>query len=184
MLARQMTVDQFLKIYEGVEGKYELVDGQVYAMAGGTATHADVCGNIFVALRRKLRGSGCRPYNSDMGLRLADTTLRYPDVAVYCDPRDLERNLREVREFSHPQAIFEVLSPSTADDDIGDKLFSYKKIDGLAAVVLVDPQAQRIELHERITPTEWHHHILPPSSGVALRDPALSLSFTEIFEAE
>lgn len=113
-VTRRMNVDQFLKLYEGTEGKYELVDGQVYAIAGGSATHADVCLNIASALRQKLRGSGCRPFNSDMGLTLTDETLRYPDVAIYCDPRDLSRNLREVRSFRFPKLIVEVLSPSTA----------------------------------------------------------------------
>ena len=181
--SRKMTVDQFLKLYEGTEGKYELVGGQVYAMAGGTATHADVCLNIASALRQKLRGSGCRPFNSDMGLTLTDETLRYPDVAVYCDPRDLQRNLREVRSFRHPRLIVEVLSPSTAGEDIGEKLLAYKRIDTVTAVVIVDPVDQRVELHERVAPNEWRHLILPPEAGVTLRDPALELTFAEIFAA-
>ena len=187
MLARQsrrLTVDQFLKVYEGTEGKYELVNGQVCAMAGGTATHADVCRNIASALRQKLRGSGCRPFNSDMGLTLTDETLRYPDCAVYGDPRDLERNLREVRFFRFPKLIVEVLSPSTAEEDIGDKLLAYKKIATLAAVVIVDPVDQRIELHERVAPNEWRHLILPPESRVTVRDPALTLTFAEIFAVD
>lgn len=187
MLARQsrrMTVDQFLKVYEGTEGKYELVNGQVYAMAGGTGTHADVCLNIASSVRQKLRGTGCRPFNSDMGLTLTDETLRYPDCAVYCDPRDLERNLREVRSFRHPKLIFEVLSPSTAEEDIGDKLLAYKRIATVTAIVIVDPVDQRIDLHERVAPDEWRHLILPPESGLALRDPALTLTFAEIFAVD
>lgn len=179
-----MTVDQFLKVYEGTEGKYELVNGQVYAMAGGTGTHADVCGNIFAGIRQKLRGSGCRPFNSDMGLTLTDETLHYPDVAVYGDPRDLAHNLSKVRSFRFPKLIFEVLSPSTADEDIGDKLLAYKKIETVTAIVLVDPVEQRIELHERIAPDEWRHLILPPEAGVTVRDPALSLTFAEIFAVD
>ncbi|MBV8973072.1 MAG: Uma2 family endonuclease [Sphingomonadaceae bacterium] len=181
---RRMTVDQFLKLYEGTEGKYELVNGQVYAMAGGTATHADVCGNIFAALRQKLRGSGCRPFNSDMGLTLTDESLRYPDVAVYCDPRDLQRNLREVRSFRFPKLIVEVLSPSTAEEDIGEKLLAYKRIDTVQAVVIVDPVDQTLELHERVAPDEWRHRILPPESGLSLRDPAVELGFHEIFASD
>ncbi len=181
---RRMTVDQFLKLYEGTEGKYELVNGVVYAMAGGSATHADVCLNIATALRQKLRGTGCRPYNSDMGLTLADETLRYPDVAVYCDPRDLQRNLREVQSFRFPKLIVEVLSPSTADEDRSEKVLAYKRLDSLAAIVLVDPLSQTLELHDRVAPNEWRHLILPPESGLTLRDPALELSFADIFAGD
>ena len=183
-VTRRMNVDQFLKLYEGTEGKYELVDGQVYAMAGGSATHADVCLNIASALRQKLRGSGCRPFNSHMGLTLTDETLRYPDVAIYCDPRDLSRNLREVRSFRFPKLIVEVLSPSTAGEDIGNKLLAYKLIDTVAAIILVDPIDQTLELHDRVTPNEWRHLILPPESGLSLRDPAIELSFAEIFASD
>ena len=181
---RRLTVDQFLKLYEGTEGKYELVDGQVHAMAGGTATHAGVCLNIASALRQKLRGSGCRPFNSDMGLTLTDETLRYPDVAVYCDPRDPQRNLSQVRAFRHPKLIVEVPSPSAAGEDIGDKLVAYKRIDTVTAVVLVDPVAQTLEMHERVAPNEWRHLILPPESGLSLRDPAIELGFDEIFAGD
>jgi len=181
---RRMTVDQFLKLYEGTEGKYELVNGQVYAMAGGSEKHADVCLNIASALRQKLRGTGCRPFNSDMGLTLSDETLRYPDIAVYCDKRDLERNLREVRAFRFPKVIVEVLSPSTADEDRSEKLLAYKAIDSVAAIVFVDPLDQTLELHDRVTPNEWRHLILPPESGLMLRDPAIELSFEEIFAVD
>ena len=119
-----------------------------------------------------------------MGLTLTDETLRYPDVAIYCDPRDLSRNLREVRSFRFPKLIVEVLSPSTAGEGIGDKLLAYKLIDTVAAIILVDPIDQTLELHDRVTPNEWRHLILPPESGLSLRDPAKELSFAEIFASD
>lgn len=181
---RRLTVDQFLRLYEGAQGKYELVNGQVYAMAGGSATHADVCGNIFAALRNKLRGSGCRPYNSDMGLTLADETLRYPDVGVYCDPRDLERNLREVKSFAFPKLLFEVLSPSNDEDDRALKLYDYKQISSISTIVYVEPLAQTIQVYERVGLTEWRDYQLAPEASLTLRDPAVTLTFAEIFEVD
>lgn len=63
-----------------------------------------------------------------MGLQLDAGNLRYPDVAIYCDPRDFEQNLREVQTFRFPSVIFEVLSRSTRREDRGVKVAEYKEI--------------------------------------------------------
>lgn len=178
---RRMTVDQFLKIYEGTEGKYELVNGEVYAMAGGSARHARVGLRIAGKLLDKLAGTGCLPFNSDMGLRLTDETLRYPDVAIYCDPRDLELDDVDAREFRHPKVIFEVLSPTTSDEDRGLKVAQYKMLPSVSAIVLVDPIGRRLEVHERQASGDWLHRLLPPESDLTLADPPIILTDTEMF---
>lgn len=178
---RQMTVDQFLDIYEGVEGRYELVNGVVYAMAGGTVRHARVGGRITAALEARLAGTGCQPFNADMGLRLTDETIRYPDAAVYCDPRDLDLDDVKARDFRHPKVIFEVLSPSTEDDDRGLKVVQYKRLASVAAIVLVDPVGRRIEVHERRAADDWLHRLLPPGSDLHLADPPVVLTDSDIF---
>lgn len=178
---RRMTVDQFLKIYERTEGRYELVNGEVYAMAGGSARHASVALRIAGKLLDKLAGTGCLPFNSDMGLRLTDETLRYPDVAIYCDPRDLGLDDADAREFRHPKVIFEVLSPSTLDDDRGLKVVQYKLLPSVKAIVLVDPLGRRLEVHERQASGDWLHRLLAPESDLHLVDPPVVLTDTEIF---
>jgi Uma2 family endonuclease len=186
MLARssspKMTVDQFLKMYEGVEGRFELVDGQAYAMAGGSATHAFVAGNVLSLLRQALRRTGCRPFNSDMGLRLTDDTLRYPDIAVYCDPRDLDLDLNITQSFRHPSLVLEVLSPSTRVEDRAVKVLEYKGIVTVEAIVLIDPLAKTIEVHERLDGENWLHRL--PAAGIDLvvKKPALTLANADIFD--
>ena len=111
---RPITADEFLSIDFGPDRKFELVDGVIQMMTGGSAIHANDAGNIYFALRQKLRGSGCRPYNSDMGLRVGEVNIRYPDVAVYCG-KTLDHPEQDVLAFDDPCVVFEVLSPSTAD---------------------------------------------------------------------
>ncbi len=105
-----MTTTQFLDLYENVEGKWELIDGVPVMMSGGSIRHAWVGGNILVALSDKLRGTGCVPLGSDGGLRLDEHNVRYPDVAIYCDRRDLDLDAMKAKTFKHPCVIFEVLS--------------------------------------------------------------------------
>ena len=186
MLARstspKMTVDQFLTMYDGVEGKYELVDGRVYAMSGGSSAHAYVAGNILTVLRQALRGTGCRPFNSDMGLKLDDETLRYPDVAVYCDSRDHDRDQSKAQWFRHPSIVFEILSPSTRVEDRAVKVLEYKSIDTVEAIVLIDPVAETIEVHERLDDGKWLHRLPEAGIDLVLATPPLTIARAVIFD--
>ena len=85
-----LTAKAFLEIDFG-EKKAELDNGVIRMMAGGTVRHAQVQGNIFGCLRQQLRGAGCRPYGSDMATATHDFSIRYPDVSVFCGPREAVR---------------------------------------------------------------------------------------------
>lgn len=118
---RPITADEFLDIDFGTDKKFELVDGVIQMTSGGSAVHARVAGNIFFFLRGRLSGTPCQPFNSDMGVRVDATNIRYPDVAVYCaKPWDFDKD--EARSFDDPRLIFEVLSPTTTTFDQGTKL--------------------------------------------------------------
>ncbi len=178
----KMTVDQFLKVYEGVEGRYELVDGHVYAMADGSAAHSYVAGNVLALLRQALRGTGCRPFNSDMGLRLSDETLRYPDIAIYCDPRDRDLDPHVAQAFRHPIVVFKLLSPSTRIEDRAVRVLEYKAIATVESIVLVDPVAKTIEVHERLDGENWLHRLPAAGIDLALKTPPLTLAHADIFD--
>jgi len=86
-----MTSAEFLREFEGVPGKWELVHGEPRLMVGGSFRHGLVALNIATALRVKLRGTGCLPAGSDIGLDPGTGSIVYPDVAIY---RDLLRPAR------------------------------------------------------------------------------------------
>ena len=88
-----LTAEAFLEIVFG-EKKAELDNGVIRMMAGGTVRHAQVQGNILGWLRQQLRGTGCRPYGSDMATATHDFSIRYPDVSVFCGPRGSSRCCR------------------------------------------------------------------------------------------
>ena len=94
--------------------RHEYVDGTVYAMAGASADHNRISGNIFTELSNRLRGGRCEAFMNDMKLKtLADSRLfYYPDVFVACDPADNAEYFRE-----RPTVIFEVLSKETERTD-------------------------------------------------------------------
>ena len=63
---KPMTLAEFLAWEERQEQRYEFDGSEPVAMAGGTATHADIQANITTALRSRLRGKPCKFYGSDL----------------------------------------------------------------------------------------------------------------------
>jgi Uma2 family endonuclease len=146
MRARQVTThftpEQYLAIEAVSEDRHELLDGQIYAMAGGSRAHSLVCQNVGIALAGALRPHGCRVFQSDLRLFLAESaSYVYPDVQVVCGeptgPND--------HAVDNPTVVVEVLSPSTADFDRGDKVVRYQRIPTARDILLVDPEKRRVE---------------------------------------
>ncbi len=75
---------EFIEMDFGPDRKAELDCGTIRMMAGGTAGLARIQANLMRHLGTVLRGSGCRPYGSDMAINTNFASVRYPDVSVLC----------------------------------------------------------------------------------------------------
>lgn len=148
-----LTASQFLRIDFGSEVKAELDNGVIRMMAGGTAAHARVQANLTAYLRVALRGSGCRPFGSDMAIETHAGSVRYPDVSVDCrSDRDMPD---DAKALANPKVVIEVLSPSTRREDEGVKLDEYRSVPTIDTVVFVDPERERIRVLQRTGPSSW-----------------------------
>jgi Uma2 family endonuclease len=168
---RKITADEFLNIDFGTDRRFELEDGVIVMMTGGSEQHAWVQGNVHYWLKSALKGTKCRPYGPDMGVRVSDTDVRYPDVTVHCGSRpDPEENLKALTE---PVVIIEVISPSTATLDQGTKLEEYKSIASVQTIAFVDPVNQLVRTLQRSGPG-WldqmfgAHDLTLPSLGLTV----------------
>jgi Uma2 family endonuclease len=75
----------YLQVEEMSIVKHEYLDGEIYAMAGGTPEHAALCAALIVLVGSKLRGSPYRVYTSDLRVRVSATGLAtYPDATIIC----------------------------------------------------------------------------------------------------
>ena len=122
--------------------RWELIDGEAYAMAAPGLAHQTVVGELFRQIANHLVGKPYRPFVAPFDVRLpcgneADaevTTVVQPDILVVCDPAKLdERGCRGA-----PDWVVEVLSPSTAAKDQIQKLAAYERA-GVREVWLVHP---------------------------------------------
>lgn len=85
----RMTVDEFLVWAEGRPGRYELVDGEVFAMSPERVRHAEVKAAAYLALRSALK-QGQRPcyvLPDGVSVRIDQDTVFEPDAVVYCGAR-------------------------------------------------------------------------------------------------
>lgn len=62
---------EYLAGEQVAEIRHEYVDGNVYAMAGGTKAHNEIAGNLYGLLRAHLRGSPCRVFIGDVKVHIA-----------------------------------------------------------------------------------------------------------------
>jgi Uma2 family endonuclease len=134
------TFEQYLDDETASERRHELVGGRVYALAGGSERHDLVAGLLYETLAPGARARRCRPFMSNRLVQTQCGNAYYPDVMVACSPAP--HRLYE----TDPALIIEVLSPSTQDRDRREKAFAYAESHALEMLLLVDPDARRIEV--------------------------------------
>ena len=160
--------------------KHEFLAGQVWAMAGGTPDHAAISVNVSTLLSTSLRGRPCRVYSSDLRVRVLATGLgTYPDVTVVCGKPEFDGEDRRQQTVTNPRLIVEVLGPSTANYDRGEKLTLYQQIPSLEELVLVAHDEQSVDVWRR-TPDGWAQQ-RASSGSVALHSIDVELPVREIY---
>lgn len=180
---RLLDAEEFFEIDFGAERKAELDQGVIRMMAGGTRAHARVQANLLAWLRQALRGSGCRPYGSDMAIKTGGQSVRYPDVSVVCgDSAEVADDDRVF--FDNAAVLFEIFSPSTMEYDQTVKLREYQQIDALQTVVLLDPETERARIVQRLGPQSWRDDNFPGAVDVALPSLGLTIPHREIFSRD
>jgi len=123
--------------------RHELVDGQVYAMGGGTAEHDTIANNLRGELRTRMRGKPCRPHGPDLKVKTGQNG-RYPDALIDCGPR-----VPGTLYAQEPMAVFEVLSKSTAWIDQSLKLRDYDATPTIRYYVLISQEEMRAMVYTR-----------------------------------
>jgi len=174
-----ITADEFLAWDTLQTIKREFVRGRVVAMSGAHEAHVTLVGNVYGALRHRLKGSPCRTLASEMKLRVeAADAVFYPDVMVTCSAADAADPLIK-RE---PTLVVEVLSPSTAAYDRGEKFAAYRLLPTLQEYLLVDPVARRCDLYRRGNDGLWVLHPGAPEQGVHFASVGLELDGARLWD--
>jgi Uma2 family endonuclease len=173
-----LSPDDYLAAEAQAEIKHEYHDGEVFAMAGASDEHVTIVGNLMFLLLPHTRKRGCRPYSSDMKVRIESANrFYYPDLLVTCDLRD-----RETRYYKkHPKLIIEILSNSTEAFDRGAKFHHYRELESLQEYVLVNQDHTEIEIYRRMGDRTWSFETYGAGETVRFASLDLDCSIAEIY---
>ena len=154
--------------------KYEYIDGYVYAMAGASNNHNLIAGNVFLALANHLKKKTCRPYVSDMKVKIGSKYF-YPDVLVDCSNLTGDSYYTE-----QPIILVEVLSKSTRRMDETTKRMAYMQIPSLQEYILIEQDIVDVEVIRRQTGWLSEHYFL--GDELTLSSIGLTLTVEDIYE--
>lgn len=133
---KKMSLADYFVLERRAEFKSEFFDGEMFAMAGASTPHCIIKENLSVELGTRLKGGPCRTLSSDQRLLVERTGLvTYPDLLIVCGK--MEFSAIDPHTLVNPNAIIEILSPSTERYDRGTKFRNYQQIPTLTEYILV-----------------------------------------------
>ncbi|NJN30206.1 MAG: Uma2 family endonuclease [Synechococcales cyanobacterium RM1_1_8] len=152
--------------------RHEYINGETYAMSGGTQNHSRIGLKVAALLDGHLTNGNCRVFNSDCRVNLVGTDdYTYPDASVSCDNRDKT----SIQYITYPCLIVEVLSDSTEAYDRGNKFFRYRQNPQLQDYVLVSSREIAIDLYRKSENGRWE--IINYRAGDIVELQSINLSF-------
>ena len=157
------TVEDYLEIDREADERYEYIDGEIYAMAGESGEHGDICVNLVGELYSDLKDTNCRLRAKDTKVRsgmfplkrpLVKGMISCPDLVVICGEPEYHDEFRDV--ILNPQVIVEVLSASTEQFDRGEKFHRYQLWNPtLTDYILVSQDKPLVEHYIRQADNSW-----------------------------
>ena len=124
------------------EGDWELIYGVPYAMAPAPMIkHQRISSKIAFVLEASL--SSCKQCQALLAVdwKVADNTVVQPDNLVIC-----HTPLHDAYLVKAPELIFEILSKSTRQKDIGLKFELYER-EGVKYYAIVDPEQEIVKVY-------------------------------------
>lgn len=148
----QLTPEEYFAWEEKQLEKHEYIDGEVYAMSGGSKNHSLISVRFIILVANHLEGSDCETGNSDLRVNIAETNnYTYPDLSVTCD----ERDKTTTQYIAYPCLLVEVLSDSTEAYDRGGKFRLYRNNPALQDYLLVSSTRIEMDLYRKNEAGEW-----------------------------
>lgn len=178
----KMSEAEYLAFERESDIKHEYINGEVYAMAGGSWEHNQIFGTTYASLFSQLRGKSCTVNPSDQRLKVMNTgVMTYPAISVICGEPIFAGEEFDI--ITNPILIIEILSPSTEAFDRGEKFQHYRQIEILQEYLLISTDQARIEKYSKQASEQW---ILTDAIGLetvlALPSIDCALALADIYE--
>jgi Uma2 family endonuclease len=161
--------------------KHEFLDGEIYAMAGGSEEHSALSAEILRLLGNAIGDRPCRTHTSDLRVYVESVGLAtFPDGAVICGAF-VQHEPSPTSTAVNPLILVEVTSDSSEDYDTGFKLEAYRSIPTLREYIVVSHRERRITVHTRQSSGEWTATVGIRGGTVEVPSLALRLAVDEVY---
>jgi len=174
------TLEEYLRLCETEEGRFEFYRGEVFNMAGGSKNHNLIAINLASFLNRNLPDQ-CTAFSNDVRtIAKANEHYVYPDVVATCHEADLAGEDKYNLRF--PFLIAEVSSESTAAYDQGTKKHNYFKMASLKYYLVVSQDAPTVELYSRDADGSWRVQVFEGLDAVVpIESHQLEIPLAEVY---
>ena len=159
------------------QGRFELVGGEVVAMAPERARHNLVKLAVARALADAVKAARlpCTVFTDGMAVVINEDTVREPDAAVQCGSgQDLN-----AMAIDAPLIVVEVTSPSSERDDTGAKLVEYFSVASIRHYLIVRPEQNAVVHHRKDESGEIHTRIAN-EGDIMLAPPGLTVAVARL----
>ena len=171
------TFEEYLALERTLEERHEYHDGVMVCMSGGKEPHARLGARMTSLLDRLF--PDCRVYGDNLRVRIeAVNRSFYPDAQMLCGEPAFWNDQTDV--IVNPRVIVEVLSPSTAKFDRGEKLGYWQLLPSVTDILLISQDSPYVE-HSRKEGGVW----MPATSHTVTSEIALlsvSLAVSAIYK--
>lgn len=162
-------------------GKHEFLDGEIYAMAGGSEEHSALAAEMLRALGNLLGDRPCRVHTSDLRVYVESAGLAtFPDGSVIRGPLQ-QHDLSPTATALNPMILVEVTSDSSEEYDNGPKLEYYRTIPALRDYLIVSHRERRITVHFRTPDGDWSTRVASNGERVEVSSLSAALVVDEIY---
>jgi len=175
------TPEQYLEFDRASDVPHEYISGEIVPMQGATPWHSLIAANTGSVLRTLVSPLGCRVFESSLRVCVnRATTYAHPDVTLICGELTYMDSPKET--VTNPCLVVEVLSPSTRDYDLGQKLRQYWSIASLTDILLIEQERVWIEYWFRAPGGEWSKRVFESlSDTVHVASRACDIPVAEIY---
>ncbi len=170
--------EEYLKIEESSDLRYEFYYGELFAMAGTTKIHNKIVFNTTVAFNNKLAKKKCDIFSEAVKVCIKEKGhYAYPDVVVSCSEKE-----DDPLTVKYPVLIVEVLSDSTREYDVGRKFMYYKQIKSLKHYILIEQKTSLVTCYSLKNDLWVHKSYSELNDKITLEHLNITISLKEIYE--
>jgi len=178
----KISYEDFIKLTEESDNRYEYIDGEVYLLASPSYNHQSIIVEILNTMYNRFKGEKCKPLTAPFDVTLLkedNKNVVQPDILVICDTVNINEKGRYT---GIPSLVLEVLSETTKHKDLLKKLDLYIH-SGISEYWIVNPFKKEIYVYYIEDKAISEYEVYKGNEGAkSILFKGLEISLEQIFE--